>query len=173
MYNLELFVVAVYCLISDELYPQFIQRYGRPRRGGFLPALSDEECLTIEIVGQYLGYHRQKQLYERMHERFGPWFPALTDRVALVRQSANLCQVKAWLHQHLVHRLGGHQARCQLIDTVPIPVCKLARRFRRKIFRGPSDLEFPEATKGYCAAKEEAYFGFKGGLRITDYGRRK
>ena len=126
--------------------------------------------ILIEIVGQYLGYHRQKQLYERMHERFGSWFPALTDRVAFVRQSTNLCQVKAWLHQHLVHRLGGHQARCQLIDTVPIPVCKLARRFRRKIFRGPSDLEFPEATKGYCAAKEEAYFGFKGGLRITDYG---
>ena len=25
-------------------------------------------------------------------------------------------------------------------------------------------------TLGYCAAKDEVYFGFKGGLRITDYG---
>ena len=46
MYNLELFVVAVYCLISDELYPCFIQHYGQPRQRGFAPALSDEECLT-------------------------------------------------------------------------------------------------------------------------------
>ena len=29
---------------------------------------------------------------------------------------------------------------------------------------------FPAPTLGYCAAKDEHYFGFKGGLRITDYG---
>jgi hypothetical protein len=170
MYDLEMFVIAVYCLVTEVLYPSFCQRYGTPRRAGFEPALSDEECLTIELVGQFLGYATQKQLYERMHERFGEWFPALTDRVAFVRQSANLWQVKACLQQDLVHRLGGDQCPCQIIDTLPIPLCKVTRRFQRRIFRTDPVFDFPQPTKGYCAAKEEEYFGFKGGLRITDYG---
>jgi len=170
MYTLEEFVIAVYCLLVDELYPTFCRTYGRPRRAGFPPALSDEECLTIEIVGQFLGYHTQKQLYERMHEQFGSWFPNLKDRTAFIRQSANLWQVKACLQQDIVHRLGGHRAPYQIIDTIPIPICKMARRFRRRIFRSDSAFESFLPTKGYCAAKGEAYFGFKGGLRMTDYG---
>ena len=74
------------------------------------------------------------------------------------------------MHHHIVQRLGGHQVPTQVIDTVPVPICKVARRFQRRIFRPQSVLDLPEPTKGYCAAKDEAYFGFKGGLRITDYG---
>lgn len=170
MYNLELFVTAIYCFVCEDLYPAYCRRNGKPRQAGPEPALTDAECLTIEIVGQFLGYQTQKQLYEQMHERFGCWFPELKDRPAFVRQSANLWQVKAWMQQHLVALLGGHQASCQIIDTLPLPVCKLARRHRRKIFRIDPIFEFPQPTKGYCAAKGEAYFGFKGGLRITDYG---
>lgn len=170
MYNLELFVIAIYCLIEDELYPQFCQQQGLPRRAGLAPALSDSECLTIEVVGHFLGYTTQKQLFEQMHERFGAWFPGLRDRTAFTRQSANLWQVKSWMQQHIVDRLGGHQAPLQVIDTLPLPICKVARRFRRRIFRTPSVLEEPPPTKGYCAAKQEDYFGFQGGLRITDYG---
>ena len=170
MYNLELFVIVVYCLIADELYPNFCQRYGKPRRTGFDPALSDAECLAIEIVGQFLGYPNQKQLFERMRERFGAWFPDLKDREAFVRQSANLWQVKSILHQQLVQRLEGHRAPCQIIDTMPVPICHLQRRWGRKIFKIDPVFEFPHPTKGYCAAKKEEYFGFKGGLRITDYG---
>ena len=51
MYSLELFVITVYCLIADELYPDFCQKCGNPRRAGFSPALTDPECLTLGIVG--------------------------------------------------------------------------------------------------------------------------
>ena len=54
MYSLAHFVIIIYCLIEDELYPQFCQEHGAPRRGGFAPALSDSECLTLEVVGHYL-----------------------------------------------------------------------------------------------------------------------
>ena len=170
MYKIEDFLITIYCLIEDDWYPHFCQTYGHPRRAGFSPGLSDSECLTIELVGHYLGYSTQKQLYEQMHDRWAPWFPAFNDRVAFVRQCANLWHVKAWMHHHIVQLLAGHQARLQVIDTVPVPICKVARRFQRRIFRKQSVLDFPEPTKGYCAAKDEEYFGFKGGLRITDYG---
>ena len=51
-----------------------------------------------------------------------------------------------------------------------MPICKVARRYQRRIFRTQDVLEGPPPTKGSCAAKDEAYFGFKGGVRITDYG---
>ena len=166
MYSLELFVITVYCLIADELYPDFCQKCGNPRRAGFSPALTDPECLTLGIMGQFLGYPNQKQLFERMRERFGAWFPDLKDRELFVRQSANLWQVKAVLHQQLVKRLEGHHAPCQIIDTMPVPICHLQRRWRRKIFKIDPVFEFPQPTKGYCAAKKEAYFGFKGGCAL-------
>ena len=59
MYSLEFFVIAIYCLIEDELYPQFCHQHGPPRRAGFPPALSDSECLILEVVGHYLGYGTQ------------------------------------------------------------------------------------------------------------------
>ena len=170
MYSLALFVITIYCLIEDELYPDYCQEHGTPRQAGFAPTLSDSECLTLEIVGHFLGYTTQKQLFEQMGERFGYWFPGLRDRTAFPRQSANLWQVKTWMQQQVVHRLGGHQAPLQVIDTMPLPICKLARRFQRRIFRTESVLDGPRPTKGYCAAKKEDYFGFKGGLRITEYG---
>ena len=69
MYKVEDFVIALYCLIEDELYPHYGHHYGRPRRSGFSPSLSDSECLTIEVVGHFLGYSTQKQLYEQMHDQ--------------------------------------------------------------------------------------------------------
>ena len=134
MYKVEDFVITIYCLLEDELYPAFCQQHGLPRRAGFAPALSDSECLTIALVGPYLGYTSQKQLYEQMRDRWRTWFPALKDRGSFTRPCANLWQVKAWMHHHLVEWLGGDQAPCQIIDTLPVPICHIARRFQRRIF---------------------------------------
>lgn len=131
MYKIEDFLITIYYLIEDDWYPHFCQTYGHPRRAGFSPGLSDSECLTIELVGHYLGYSTQKQLYEQMHDRWALWFPAFNDRVAFVRQCANVWHVKAWIHHHIVQLLAGHQARLQVIDTVLVPICKVARRFQR------------------------------------------
>ena len=35
MYNIEDFVITIYCLIEDELYPAFLKQQGFPRRAGF------------------------------------------------------------------------------------------------------------------------------------------
>ena len=37
MYKIGDFLIAIYCLIDDELYPHFCQIYGRPRRADFSP----------------------------------------------------------------------------------------------------------------------------------------
>jgi len=51
-----------------------------------------------------------------------------------------------------------------LIDGFPMPVCHVARAHRSRVYRG-------EAAYGYCASKDEHYYGFMGHLTIDRAGR--
>ena len=93
MYNLELFVITVYCLIADELYPDFCQKYGNPRRAGFSPDLKDRELFVRQSA--YLWQVKavlHQQLVKRLEGHHAPLLKAyghdskcrdeLLDRVA-------------------------------------------------------------------------------------------
>lgn len=164
MFDEAMFIIAVYCLIYDvywDLYPQGV------RHRGFAPQLTDEEALTIVIVGEYLGLGEDKAIFEYFYKHYRDWFPGLSDRTLLVRQWANLWHVEQDMWQALVKRRGAHRSLFQTIDTMPIPVCRVKRHKQRKVF---CDDVLYEASVGYCASKDEYYFGFKGGIRIADNG---
>lgn len=84
-----------------------------------------------------------------------------------MRQWANLWQVEQAIWQALVRRSGADRSAIQVIDTLPVPICKIKRYKRRRIFCDDLLLE-PEV--GYCAGKDWYYFGFKGGVRIAANG---
>ncbi|MEM4203979.1 MAG: IS982 family transposase [Candidatus Methanomethylicaceae archaeon] len=164
MFDEELFIIAVYCLIDEyyhRLFPQGV------RQRGFAPQLTDVEALTIGIVGEFLGLERDKATFEYFYKHYRAWFPTLWDRSLLVRQWENLWQVEQLIWQQLVRDSGAHRAEYQVIDTLPIPVCSLKRAKRRRIFTGDLLIE-PDV--GYCASKDWHYFGVKGGLRIAANG---
>lgn len=50
-----------------------------------------------------------------------------------------------------------------LVDGFPMPVCKITRAARSHCFKG-------EAAYGYCAAKNEKYYGFEGHVLISSEG---
>ena len=54
-----------------------------------------------------------------------------------------------------------------MIDTLPIPVCRLKRYKGRHILCHDMLVE-PDV--GYCASKDLYYFGVEGGVRIADNG---
>ncbi|MBI4641783.1 MAG: hypothetical protein HY731_13890 [Candidatus Tectomicrobia bacterium] len=111
--------------------------------------------MTIVIVGEYLGLERDKAIFEYFYKHYRAWFPALRDRTLLVRQWANLWQVKQVIWQQIVNERGTHLADYQIIDTLPIPICSLKRYKKRQIIKG--DL-LVEPDVGYCASKDEYYF---------------
>lgn len=159
------FIILVYLLVC-ELYQEFLQKYcptGSIRRGGFAPALTDEEVITIEICGEHFKLHKDQDLFDYFCCHYQDYFPCLRDRPAFARQSASLWQVKAWMQARLVQRSGADRDPLQVIDTIPLPVCGLARAARDRCFVG-------EADRGYCAAKKMPYHGFKLGLRIARSG---
>lgn len=161
MFTRDEFIIHVYCLVVE-----YFQRVvpTRLRHAGFAPGLSDEEALTIELVGDFLGKETDKQIYRYFRKHYHEWFPNLPDRSTLVRQWQNLWRVKCAIWQAIVRESGWEHDPVQIIDTLPIPVCHVRRASSRKIF---TDDVICQPSYGYCASKDWHYFGFKGGLRIS------
>jgi hypothetical protein len=157
----DTFIITVYCLIV-ETYKTVKQSYPI-RRGGFPPALTDEEVITMEICGAYFKLHQDKDLFDYFQSHYKEFFPNLKDRASFVRQAANLSQVKTAIWQSVLHRSGQQQDPIQVIDTLPLPVCTYTRSIRDRCFKTLADY-------GHCAAKKLDYYGFKLGLRVSQIG---
>jgi hypothetical protein len=155
------FIITVYCLVCEHY--QVIKNIYPLRRGGFAPALSDEEVLTLEICGEYFKLATDKDLFGYFRTHYAHFFPHLKERPLFVRQAANLWQVKAAIQQRLTQVSGQAADPVQIIDTLPLPVCGYTRSGRDRCFK-------PFADYGHCAAKKLDYYGFKLGLRITRCG---
>jgi hypothetical protein len=159
--NREEFIISVYCLVCEHYQALFAKQ--RVRQRGFDPRFTDEEVLTLEICGAYLGLHEEEALYAYFSEHWRHFFPELPSRSTFVRQAANLWQVKRLLQRRLIHVSGQIDDEVHLIDTLPLPVCTYTRARRDRCFAG-------EADYGYCAAKKLHYYGFKLGLRLSRDG---
>jgi hypothetical protein len=155
------FIIMVYLLVCSQ-YAAIKARYPI-RRGGFAPALTDEEVITIEICGEYFKLSTDADIFDHFQAHYQAWFPQLRDRTLFVRQAANLWQVKALIQRQLTEVSGQAHDPVQVIDTLPLPVCVLTRAPRDHCFK-------PEADYGYCAAKDLHYYGFKLGLRVARSG---
>ncbi|MBA4182614.1 MAG: IS982 family transposase [Acidobacteria bacterium] len=157
----DIFIIMVFCLVSEQLD---ILRTSSPlRHGGFAPALSDEEVITIEICGEFFKHSTDKDLFNYFKAHYQDWFPNLTDRTLFVRQAANLWQFKALIQQQIVFQAEQLLAPIQVIDTIPLPVCQWVRGVRDRCFPTLADY-------GYCAAKDLHYYGFKLGVRVSRIG---
>jgi hypothetical protein len=157
----EEFIIAVFCWVETALAD--VTGGVKLRTRGLAPRLSDSEVITMEIVGELLGQEGDEAIWEYFQRHWVGWFPGLGDRSTLVRQAANLWRVKPRLQERWVADLGARTADGHIMDGFPIAVCQLARAPRSKVLKA-------EADYGYCAAKDEYYYGLKANLLIDRRG---
>jgi hypothetical protein len=157
----DTFIITVYCVVVETY--QIVKEHHLIRRGGFAPALTDEEVVTLEICGAYFKLQTDKDLFAYFHTHYAHFFPNLKDRSSFVRQAANLWQVKTAIWKLLVQQSGQQRHPVQVIDTLPLPVCTYTRSIRDRCFKLQADY-------GHCAAKKLDYYGFKLGLRVSASG---
>jgi IS5 family transposase len=151
-------LITVYLWVCDRF--DRIVGGARLRHRGFEPKLSDAEALTMEIFGELLGLRSDAAIWRYFKDHWSPWFPGLGSASNLAKQCANLYPVK----QALLAESFAPCDNVHLIDGFPVPVCHVTRAPRSRAYRG-------EATYGYCASKDEYYYGFKGHLLIDRFGR--
>ena len=152
------FIIAVFCCV-DDLWNQMTQGK-KIRKGGFAPSLSDSEVITMEIVGEFKGIDTDKGIWNYFKDHWFNLFPQIKSRSTFVRQAANLWCYKQQLQQRLAEKMDGLTDSVHLIDGLPIPLCHYQRAKNCRLFAG-------SANFGYCATKDEKYYGFKGHLAIS------
>lgn len=155
--DLDTLIIAVYCLM-DDLIPQLLQenQVERLRRRGPEPKkLSDQEVLTMEIVGAYLGYSEDLHLFDYFRRHWSHYFPGLSSvhRSTFVRQAANLWKLKEQTWRKLLASLEPDPA-FTIADSLPVPVCRFARAPYCQRFKGDADY-------GYDHVARQTYFGFR------------
>lgn len=156
------FIIVVYLLV-DGLYKNSIITPIRTK--GFAPALSDVEVITIELVGECLGFDTDKGIWAYFSNHYSHYFPKLGSYPNFAKHCANLVWVKDKMMMTLTaQRLNEPVSTPYLIDSFPIPVCCYPRAIRHKSFKH-------SAAFGYCASKDDHYFGFKAHLVTNTEGQ--
>jgi hypothetical protein len=157
--DLETLIVAVFCLVDDVV--RDLCRGRRLRQRGPAPVLADSEVLTVEIVGEFLGLDTDRGLHAHFRRHFGHLFPGLREvhRTTFLRQAANLWAIKLALWQHLAAATRRDPA-LTLIDSLPVPVCRFARAYRCRAFRG-------SAAFGYDPVAHQTFHGLRLHLRVA------
>jgi hypothetical protein len=160
--DLEDFTIAVYCLV-DALFGELRADpdWARIRQRGPAPTLADSEVLTMEVVGEFLGYDQDVAIYQYFRRHHPGWFPALLriHRTTFARQAANLWVVKEQLWDRLRDRVA-HDPALSCVDSVPVPVCRFGRAYTCSRFRG-------QAAFGRDPGSKATFYGFRHHLRIS------
>ena len=157
--DLDTQIITVFCRIDDALKRLFQGQ--RLRRSGPRPVLSDAEVLTMETVGEFLGFSQDIALYRYFRRHYSHFFPAMAQvcRTTFVRQAANLWRVKGQVWQMLLGSIR-HAPALAIVDSFPLPVCRFARAHRCQRFRG-------EAAFGRDDVARQTFYGFRVHLRLS------
>lgn len=151
--NLEDRIIYVYCRVSDFLSGLDL------RTRGFAPMLSDAEVLTMEIIGEMQGRHSDASIWRYFRDHWQGWFPHLGSYPNFAKHCANLRFMKERLLQHLFPA----DQDLHIVDGVPMPVCHYARSARCRSLK-------EHCAYGYCAAKDDHYWGLRGHPVINEQG---
>lgn len=159
---IEDFIITVYCYVTDFL--EQISKGYTLRSRGFSPKLSDEEVITMEVVGEFLGIDTDKGIWSYFVRHWHDWFPNLGSRANFAKQASNLFwAIKKKVQKNIAHEVNAFSDSIHLVDGFPMRVCKFRRANKCRIFKG-------EANHGYCASKDEKYYGFSGHVVVSFSG---
>lgn len=145
-------IVTVYVVIDDVLK----LAHHRSHR---LSQISDAEVLTVAVIAAlYFRNHQERTLY--VLEQMG----YLSGHLSSSRFNRRLHTLRDWLEQILLVLSEVLSAQSvYIIDSLPLPVCHRARAGRCRKVRGAD-------YYGYCAAKDEKFFGWRLHLICTPDG---
>lgn len=123
-----------------------------------LPRMSDLEIISLAITAECLGIDSENLLWAKIKKDYSARFPHLIHRT---RYNSRKKSLQHWI-LYCADIWGEEISSDQdtfIIDSIPIPTCKLSREHSSTICRKETD-EI-KASKGWSSSDQQYYIGFK------------
>ncbi len=151
--DLDTFLITFYCLVDDLYQEQFAAL--KPVRPGVAPALSDSEVITLVLLAQWQPQRSEPKFLAYAMAHWRAYFPRLLEQSAFNRRARDLLGVIAGLGSAIAEKAqttGGIVSDWEVLDGVPIPLMRLGRGSRHRLFAD-------EAGVGRGGSDREWYYG--------------
>ena len=166
--DLDEMIISMFVIIDDEIKTA-CQRLHVPRlrQRGPAPKLADAEVLAMECVGEFLGLDADKHIFAYFARHCRHLFPTLarTDHTTFARQAANLWHLKEIIWRRLVAEAAPADDRVQIVDSMPVPVCRFAHAPFCRRLRGAARYGKNDNHKDH--ADRQTFYGFRLHARLT------
>ncbi len=155
MHNLKTNFDKIYRIVKSSLSDKLdntdnLQFYPR------LPKMNDCSVIALSICCESLGIDSENYLWCKLKNDYRDDFPSLIDRSNFNRRR----RLQLFVHE-VTTRLAKKLTEEEdvfIVDSIPVPVCKIARekrcKFGRESFEASPD-------KGYSAVSKSYYYGYK------------
>lgn len=148
-------IITIYC-VCDE-YLQQIGHHDDPQA-----RMTTAEVMTTALVGAWFFAGNLRLACDFLKE--AGHIPAMLEASRFNRR---LHRISAARWQGVLTFLSQATAEDTFaIDSCPVSVCHLKRAYRCRLYQDPG-----KAYYGYCAAKEEFFYGLKAHVVVSQIGR--
>jgi hypothetical protein len=130
------------------------------------PKMNDLEVVALSISAEMIGIDSEDYLFGKLQTDYKADFPDLPDRSNYNRRRRRLAWRIEQLNKHVALMIDSNEQVC-IVDSIPIPICKIVREKRSRICREQFETS-PE--KGYSAISKSYFFGYKLHMLITRSG---
>lgn len=147
--------------ITNSTLIQDVNQDGNLRFYPRKPKLSDTEIIALSLCQECLGIDSENWFLAKLKSDYRADFPHL---VHITNYNKRRKRLTAWTEQvnRLLAEVLNEGEDVFMVDSVPVPVCKLAREQQLKVCR--HDFE-TAPDKGYSAVYKQYYIGYK--LHLT------
>ena len=152
--------------ICKEIFLNGVDIKGNFQNYPVTPKMNDLQLVALSLSMEALGIDSENLLWSKIKKDYAGLFPNLIDRSRFNRRRKRLHSYIINVQEHIADKLQ-QTSRHMIIDSVPVPVVKLAREKSFRAFR--KNFETAPA-KGYSAVNRSWFIGYKLHVIIYDNG---
>lgn len=156
MYNIRHSFGKILAVIIDVLGDEYPEG-GNFLRPGLKPLFTDIEVIALSMTSESLGIDSENRLFAIIEFEYLDQFPHMISRRQYNDRRKALFPIQNSIRRKMADRINEIN-EVYAIDSMPLEVCKLARMDRNKLGK---DSDYHKPEKGYCAAQNKWYYGYK------------
>lgn len=152
--------------ICQELFEQEIDIHKNLQFYPVRPKMNDIEIVALSCCMEALGIDSENLLWSKLKTDYASLFPNLIDRSRFNRRRKRLTDMIMNVQDYVSRKLEN-LSQVMVVDSIPVPVIKMAREKSHRSFKESFETA---PAKGYSAVNKGWFIGYKLHLVIYDNG---